>query len=242
MAKTWPPGPLSPLLDSQTVHVWQAALTVSAQRLARLEALLADDERERAARFRFERDRSRYIAGRGMLRELLGRYLGCTPGALEFSYSEFGKPELPDSELRFNLAHSGDLALFAFGLHDALGVDVEAERPLRDAPGIARRFFSERERAALASLPEDQQTAAFFRCWTRKEAFIKAVGEGLSYPLDGFDVTLLPGEPARLLAIGGSEEEALSWLIWHLKPAPGYTGALTSHGPRNRLERWQYGL
>jgi 4'-phosphopantetheinyl transferase len=240
MAETWPPGPNSPVLDPQTIHVWQADLTVPAAHLARYEAWLAGDERERAARFRFERDRNRYIAGRGMLRLLIGRYLQQAPEALDFSYSKYNKPGLPGSELQFNLAHSGELALFAFGLHDALGVDLEAERPLRDALAIARRFFSPSERESLASLPEDQQASAFFRCWTRKEAFIKAVGEGLSYPLDGFDVTLLPGEPARLLTVRGSEDEARSWTVRHLEPAPGYVAALVARGPGKHLEYWHF--
>ena len=235
----WLPGPLFPTLNSQAVHVWQAELTVSVERLVRYMGLLAEDERERAARFRFERHRNHYIAGRGMLRELLGRYLGQRPEDLVFSYSEYGKPKLTGSELRFNLAHSGELALFAFGLHDALGVDLEAERPLHDALAIARRFFSPAEREALASLPEDQQAAAFFRCWTRKEAFIKAVGEGLSHALDAFEVTLMPDEPAQLRAIDGSEEEARKWSLYALDLPQSYYGAIAVKSRTKQLRLWR---
>jgi len=237
---SWLPGPQQQDLSSDTVHVWQAGLDASLERLAVYEALLAEDERERAARFRFDRHRHEYIAGRGMLRVLIGRYLGRLPEALIFSYSEYDKPYLKGNSLQFNLAHSGGLALYAFCLNDPVGVDVERERALTDGMQIAERFFSPAERAVLRSLPEEQKVPAFFRCWSRKEAFIKAVGEGLSYPLDVFDVTLAPDEPARLLQIRGSEEEARAWSLNSLDLLPGYHGALAVKSRHKTLQKFKF--
>lgn len=240
MRSNWPPGPGNPQLATGDVHVWQAGLDVPPERLARYGRLLAEEERERAAHFHFERDRNHYIAGRGMLRVLLGRYLNQSPDKVSISYSEYDKPFLPNSELRFNLAHSGDLVLFAFCLHDDVGVDVEMERELSDALAIARRFFSPGERDTLQSLPEVQRIPAFFRCWSRKEAFIKAVGEGLSYPLADFDVTLAPGEAARLLSIRGSAAEAGKWSLLSLVLPQSYYGAVAVKRTAVRLREWSF--
>lgn len=240
MNDLWSPGPLSPQLSADAVHVWQAGLDVPPGLLAGYEALLAEDERERAARFRFARDRDHYIAGRGMLRVLVGRYLQQPPETLKISYSEYGKPFLLAGGLQFNLAHSGGVVLYAFCLEEAVGVDVEVERELADALQISERFFSPAERAVLQSLPQEQRIPAFFRCWSRKEAFIKAVGEGLSYPLDVFDVTLAPGDPPRLLSIHGSEEEARKWTLWSLNMPQNYHGALVVGKQACFLQMWQF--
>ncbi len=226
MSNLWPTGPRQPILSRAVVHVWQSGLDVPAGDLAYYAALLAEDERERANRFHFERDRNAYTAGRGMLRDLLGRYLSEPPAVLEISYSEYGKPLLHGSDLQFNLAHSGGIVLFAFTLQAMVGVDLEVEREMSDAVAIAERFFSPGERETLRSLPQEEQIPAFFRCWSRKEAFIKAVGEGLSYPLDAFDVSLAPGEEARLLAVRGSAAEAANWSLRSLELPVGYQGAL----------------
>jgi len=240
MLAYWPSGPLKPQLDENSVHVWCAELAQPQERIDGYRSLLSADELERAVRFRFDRHRNDYIAGRGMLRVLLGRYLKHPPEAAKISYSHYGKPLLPDNRLQFNLAHSGGLALFVFTLHDEVGVDIEQERDLRDALAIAERFFSPSERAALRELPDSERVPAFFRCWTRKEAFIKAVGEGLSYPLADFDVTLAPGEPARLLSIRGSEEEARRWSLQSLDLPAGNFGAVALQNPAMQLERWRF--
>ena len=240
MTTTWPKGPHNPQLSSGDVHVWQAGLDVSPVHLTFYESLLANDEKERAERFLFERDMNQYIAGRGILRVLLGRYLKKPPLGINISYSDYGKPHLPSSELQFNLAHSGDMALYAFCLGDAIGVDVEVERELSDTLAIAERFFSPAERATLKSLPQEQQIPAFFRCWSRKEAFIKAVGEGLSYPLDAFDVTLTSSDPPRLLSIHGSAEEARAWSLYALSLPPGFHGALMVKSKPKSLQTWQF--
>jgi 4'-phosphopantetheinyl transferase len=240
MQDHWPSGPEQPQLKADAVHVWQARLDVPPERLAEYEALLAEDEQARAARFRFARDKEQYIAGRGMLRVLLGRYLGRSPETLKFSYSDFDKPFLSGYELQFNLAHSGGLVLYAFCREEAVGVDVEVERELADALQISERFFSPAERTVLKSLPQEQRIPAFFRCWSRKEAFIKAVGEGLSYPLDAFDVTLAPDEPARLLSIRGSAGEARQWTLWSLDLPQHYHGALVVRKQDAFVQIWQF--
>jgi 4'-phosphopantetheinyl transferase len=176
-------------------------------------ALLSADERQRAARFVFERDRRRYAAARARLRQLLGERLGVAPESLQFVYSPHGKPALArrpgQRDLRFNLSHCGDVAAYAFAEGREVGVDVEAVRPLPGADEVAMRFFSHRERAAYLRLAASARPQGFFDCWTRKEAFVKALGHGLSHPLEAFDVSLTPG-----------------WTISSFVPGPGLVGAV----------------
>jgi 4'-phosphopantetheinyl transferase len=172
-----------------------------------------------------------------MLRRLLGGFLGLEPERVELRYGPHGKPCVEG--LRFNLAHSHELALYAFSRGRELGVDLERIRPLRDAAAIAERYFSAEENAVLRSLPEIQRHEAFFRCWTRKEAYLKALGDGLARPLDSFDVTLAPGEPARLLRVQGAPDEAARWSLLHLDPAPGFVGALAAEGPWGSTQLFQ---
>ncbi|MFN2190357.1 MAG: 4'-phosphopantetheinyl transferase family protein [Candidatus Promineifilaceae bacterium] len=193
--------------------------------------MLSEDERERAARFRFERHRTQYILSRGALRILIGRYLRIDPGEAKFQHNEYGKPYLDsryhhDSTLEFSLAHSGDLTVFAFARDSAIGVDCEFVRSVPDAEEIAARFFSQWEDDVLKSLPEDQKTAAFYSCWTRKEAYIKAMGLGLSMPLDRFAVSIKPEEPAQLIHIDGSASEAAKWAVKSWEPKTGYIAAV----------------
>ena len=224
------------LIATDEVHVWSADLDRIPEGLLR--EPLSADEQERGRRFHFERDRRRFVATRGLLRRLLGRYLGLDPCRLRFGYGPRGKPFLAgEDELRFNVSHSGGLALLAFARGREVGVDVERERPVPEAEDIARRYFSPREEAELRRLREGEWTAAFFRCWTRKEAFIKATGDGLSRSLDAFDVTLAPGEPARLLRVEGEPEAARRFWIEDVSPAPGFAGALAVEGSQARVVR-----
>jgi 4'-phosphopantetheinyl transferase len=204
---------------------------------------LAPDEIERAGRFRFERDRRRFIVGRGVLRAILGRYLAVEPRLISFLYGKRGKPRLADEfdipALQFNLAHSGELALYAFGLGRRIGIDVEYVRPLSDAEEISARFFSSRENDALRALPQDQRLAAFYRCWTRKEAYLKAIGDGLARPLDQFTVSLSPGETAKLFEISDPNESA-RWSFRALVPKAGYMAAVVTEGVDWCLECWQW--
>lgn len=193
---------------------------------------LTADEQARAARFVFERDARRFVVAHSALRAVLAGYLDVAPRALAFTQGAHGKPGLagPDDGVSFNLSHSGEVAAVAVGWRRVLGVDVEQERPLPDRDALAARSFAPREQAALAALPEAERHAAFFRCWTRKEAFIKATGLGLAQPLEGFVVTLGPDEPARFLAIEGDPAELGRWTLHALHPPAGYAGALVVEG------------
>jgi 4'-phosphopantetheinyl transferase len=160
---------------------------------------------------------------------------------VQFVYSAHAKPSLPGGQLAFNLSHSQQVALFAFCRETAVGVDVEQIRPMPDGEEIAARFFSADDNARFLAVPPAQRDLAFFNCWTRKEAFIKAIGEGLSHPLDLFDVTLQPGEPARILRLHGRAELAARWSLTHLEPAPGFVGALALEAPPRQVVtyRWE---
>lgn len=236
--------PLASLaLPHQAVHIWYTVLEQPPLIIHQLEQLLSSDEQERAARFHFERDRRRFVVGRGALRTLLSRYLRVEPTRLNLCYGKYGKPYLAEesqgSVLRFNLAHSNELAVYAFACDGEVGIDVEYLHPLVDLDQIAARFFSKEESTILRGLSEDQRLAAFFNCWTRKEAYIKALGEGLSHPLDQFQVSLIPGEPAQLLKVEGSLEEVSRWFMTAFVPAPGYVAALMVEGRDRSFEYWQ---
>jgi 4'-phosphopantetheinyl transferase len=240
----WLPPPAELTLSSAEIHVWRASLDPAASCIERLQSSLSADERQRAARFHFPRDRRRFTVARGVLRDILGRYLGVPPSALAFCYSTYGKPALADvavaTGLRFNVSHSHEMALFAVARGREVGVDIEyLGREIR-AEEIAERFFSAHERANLRALPAEVKHQAFFNCWTRKEAYIKAHGEGLSLPLDQFDVTLAPGEPAVLLATRSDPREALSWSLQALTPGPDYVAALAVEGQSWHLTCWQW--
>lgn len=212
---------------------------MSSQRVESLRRILTEDERRRADGFCFEEDRERFIAARGILRILLGRYLNLEPGRLNFCYGSHGKPALAEKSgedtLSFNVSHSHRLALFALARGREVGVDVEYVRSDLELAEIAARFFSPQEAATLRSLPAEMRMEAFFACWTRKEAYIKARSEGLSLALDGFSVSLVPGEPAMLLNTREDPSEAARWTLRELKPGPGYAAALAAKGHGWRL-------
>ncbi|MDQ4075086.1 MAG: 4'-phosphopantetheinyl transferase superfamily protein [Chloroflexota bacterium] len=232
------------LLGRDEVHVWRASLDLPLPRVVELRRVLATEEMERADRFIFERDRRHFTVARGILRLLLGRYLGRAPDTLQFQYSAYGKPALagrPERHnLHFNLSHSGSLVLYAVTRDREVGVDVEQSTRDVDHEQLARRFFSSIENAALGALPPHQRPEAFFHCWTRKEAYIKAIGEGLSFPLDQFDVSLVPSEPARLLGNRRDPEEVTRWSLRRLLPGPGYVAALVVEGHDWQLSCWQW--
>lgn len=212
------------------VHVWALPLDAPQHVVERLSPALSDDERTRADRFVFERDRRRFVAARGWLRAVLGQCLGVDAGEVRFEYSAAGKPSIaprPNQRpLHFNLSHSEELAVVAVTPLAPLGVDVERVRPLDDADALVARFFSRNEHRAFSALPADQRPPAFFALWTRKEALLKATGEGLGQPLSLVEVSFLPSEPARVIAIAGSGDRAASWRLEHLSPRAGYAGAV----------------
>ena len=232
------------ILSEDVVHVWKADLNLPAEQLDRLRNTLSSDELSRAVRFRFERHQRRYTAGRGILRSILGRYVDIPPAQLRFEYTQHGKPYLSsetwDHGLKFNLAHSGDVALYALTYEREIGVDIERVRNMTDHTSIAERFFSPGEIMALNALPAESRTEGFFDLWTRKEAYIKGQGQGLSLPLNTFDVSLSPGTPPPQLSDRNYVKEINGWLLCNLAPGGDYAGALAVKGQGWTMHCWQW--
>jgi 4'-phosphopantetheinyl transferase len=223
-------------LPEDEVHLWQVDLAAVAAAEQRWQQILSADERARAARFHFPRDRQHYTATRALLRTILAGYVAAHPAELVFRYSEKDKPSLAlaGNQVEFNVSHSGTTALLAFARGRALGVDVERVRDDLDPAVLAHRFFSTHEQNQLATIPPSEKYHAFFRCWTRKEAYIKARGTGLSLPLDQFDVSLRPGDENALLSTRPDAAEAALWSLQEIPAGNGYIAALCvqSHGWR----------
>jgi 4'-phosphopantetheinyl transferase len=221
--------------------VWCLPLDPPADQLEEFHASLSADERERAVRYHSERHRRRFVACRGQVRQILGRYTHEPAVALRFRYGSRGKPALDvparDSAIEFNVSNSEDVGLLAVARGRELGVDVEHVREPRDFDALASQFFARTEVEQLRSLPEDSRLEAFFNCWTRKEAVLKAVGTGLAFPLDKVVVTLAPGEPARVVVYDG--DPASGWWLSSLDPMPGYVGALAAHGGPLEIQCWR---
>ena len=215
-------------LPLSVVHLWTKSLDTSLDEVERCYELLSPEERARAQRFQVETPRRAFILTRGTLRLLLAKYLDRPPSDLSFRYTEFGKPLLNEgNELRFNVSHTDGIALLAFVKGPELGVDIEKIRPVKDLKDLANRFFSVSERQKLNELEaEDELQAAFFRCWTCKEAYIKGKGEGLSIPLHQFDVSLEPGEKSALIATRPDPSEAERWRVRDISFDPSYAAAL----------------
>ena len=209
-----------------------------------MEKTLSVDESDRANRFHFPKDRQNFIVARGILRTILGCYLKIKPERLHFCYGKYGKPELAPVDgpvkINFNLSHSGGLALYAFANDRKVGIDVESIHTDLEYDEIAARFFSPSEISAFKNLPLYVKPEAFFNCWTRKEAYVKAIGNGLSWPLDQFDVSLVPGEPATLLQTRGDPTEASRWSLVHLQPKTGYVAAIAAEGHKWRISYWRW--
>lgn len=236
---SWAPDPQALELEEGEVQVWRAHLACEESMLSRFEATLSSDERVRASRYFFQRDRNGFIATRGILRELLGRYVSRSPEKLEFNYTPQGKPSLRAEFFRrsihFNISHSHNLALFAFAVGRNLGVDVELVRADFGGDEIAERYFAPQEVKELRLLPSSLRAKGFFLCWTRKEAYIKARGEGLHIPLDSFHVSLTPGRSEQLHSVDGSR-----WSLRSLIPEIQYVGALVGEGQGWRLRCWDW--
>jgi 4'-phosphopantetheinyl transferase len=222
---------MSFLLATDEVHVWSAPLVDAARRLDRLGRVLAVEERARADRYVHPGVRDQFVVARAMLRLLLGRYLGVPATEIRLGIGDQGKPHLPGGELHFNISHTHGLALVALTRRGEVGVDVECLRPCPNYLDIAGRFFSPGEARALHALPEGQREEAFFHVWTRKEAFLKALGLGLSHGLERFEVAVPPDDPPRILHIDGDPHAGASWSLVSLVPWPGYVAAVASQGP-----------
>ena len=243
-ARASPPDSLR--LHRDEVHVWTVNLDVPSGTIARLSAYLASEEHERSARFRFERDRERFIVAHGVLRDLISRYLEVEPGQISYACNEFGKPDLSPkfgSRLNFNLSHSAGIALIAITADADVGIDVERIRTRFEYADFARFFFSAAENEYLMNLPRDHRTEAFFSCWTKKEAYLKACGKGLSISPDRFSVPLENDgvrTPIDLLVTSNDTHPDKRWSMYTLAPAPCYVGALAIEGGGRRLSQWPW--
>jgi 4'-phosphopantetheinyl transferase len=222
------------LTDDKGIEVVVARLAVEAEAVRVSAGVLSAAERNRANRFVLSRDRRRFIACRARLRQLLGERLGVPPASVELAYGASGKPALAQrfngSGLRFNLSHCENLAVYVFSSRTDVGIDVEAIRIVDEADLIAAESFSPREQEMYRDLPARDKPLGFLNCWTRKEAFVKAIGTGLSHPLDSFDVSLAPGEPARMLRIQNTDGDC-GWRIGGFFPAPGFVAAVVNEMP-----------
>ncbi len=224
-------------LAAGDVHLWSTSLDRSPAEVARMRQTLSPDELERADRFRFEKDRTAFVSARATLRRILAGYLSIDPASLQFGYGAHGKPFIegePDG-LTFNVSHSHALAVYAVGRNRKIGVDVEHIRPDYAGEDIARRFFAPGEVDRLLALAPEQRAVGFFLCWTRKEAYIKARGEGLSHPLARFEVSLTPGQPAALLETLDDPDEAARWDLRDVETPEGYVAAVAVEGKDWRL-------
>jgi len=244
---SWEPNdplPVAPELADDAVHVWCASLDGPPLPPARLREVLLAGERATAERHHFERDKSRSAASRGLLRWLLSSYLGSAPEQVRLRLGPHGKPELAGDQLGmrifFNVAHCEDVALYGLSAEHELGIDVERLRAMPDALDMAARFFASAEAAALSALPARLRDEGFFVCWTRKEAFVKAQGSGLSVPLDEFEVGLDPFDGAGRVRIPADAVEAARWSVYDLHPRAGFIGALAVPDRDVRLKCWSW--
>ena len=228
--RAWLRPPSGVELRAEEVHLWRAPLDLSGATLARLFETLAGDEKVRAERFRFAQGRTRFTAARGVLRDILARYSGVAPAAVQFGYQASGKPFLlagtGSGELQFNLSHSAGMGLYGVTLGRPVGVDIEFVRQGPEFSRIAERFFTPNEAEALRNRPADLQAEAFFRCWTRKEAFIKASGEGFARGLASFEVSIEPGDCDALLGAGADPAALEQWRLADVDAAAGFTAAV----------------
>ena len=240
----WNLPPTDLALSDDAVHIWRVALDPLPPSVRSLYRTLAADERDRAKRFRSPRSRNRFIVAHGLLRCILGRYLNTDPGQLRFWYGRCGKPSLapPQSQLdlRFSVSHSRGMALYAVTCGREIGVDIEYIRSRSSWQRIVRRCLSESEQAALYALPARAQRTAFWRCWTRKEAYLKAIGSGFTYPMDQVSVGVGPDAPAALIQTNADLQYSSDWSIQDLAPGPGYMGAIAVEGRDWHLRCWQW--
>jgi len=239
--RPWSEGPLSPELSSEHIDIWRVHLD-QPRSTTSADSVLSLDEHTRAKRFFFEEDRLHFIRCRSALRLLLSRYLGIPPADIRFDYRPGGKPELAAQQsscrLRFNVSHSGRLALIAVSADRRIGIDIEKKCADVEITVLAKRFFSSRERAGLQALPDFLRVAAFFACWTRKESFLKATGAGLSFPMADFSVTTHPDLDPALEEIGGNIEARNQWALADLNVVDGYRATVAVEGSLSRLEMY----
>lgn len=243
MQTKWMKPPNELTLELNQVDIWRISINLASETVQWAESVLSADEFQRAARFHFDADRQRFIVSHACLRDVLSRYLDCKLDQIFFTVGEYGKPTLTSNpNLEFNISHSGDYALIAVARNHKVGIDVERLRDGLEIEKIARRFFSEEENSELAGLPPKQQTTGFFNCWTRKEAYIKAHGLGLSLHLESFDVSLTPNQPAILRATRPDATIASRWTLLSLDIDPQYAGAVAVEGGNLDFRFWDWNI
>ena len=229
----------TPALSATDIHIWGLLVDLPQDRIVQLAQRLSGEEIKKSTCYRFERDRKRYIARQAFLRIILGYYLDCETRHINFSYGPYGKPRVQDdissTGIHFNLSHSNGLALFAVTRDVEIGIDLEMIKPLSDLEGIVTNFFSPSEIAEFYKVTANERLFAFYNCWTRKEAFIKAIGKGLTYDLSEFDVSLAPDKPARILSISGNTEQAACWSLAELNPASDFVAAIAYKGQERKM-------
>jgi 4'-phosphopantetheinyl transferase len=244
IASLWSKPPKNLVISNQEVHIWRIFIDIDSPIIKTYLPILSIDEQEKANRFCFLNDRNRFITVRSILRRIIGYYIGKSPRELKFNFNQYGKPFLSQNSstnaIKFNVSHSHEIALIAVNQDFDIGVDVEYIHTNFDFEGIVERFFSVNEKNVWRSLPNYQKVEAFFNCWTRKEAFIKAKGKGLSLPLNEFDVSFKPGEPASLLNTAWDKKEVDDWSVEEIKPAYGYVGALAVEASNLEVKFWQW--
>jgi 4'-phosphopantetheinyl transferase len=241
---SWQTPPTDLSLPPDEVHIWRVNLETTPAVLQRCETVLSPSERARAQRYVFERDRRRWTVARATLRLLLSRYLQTETTLFEFDLNEFGKPSLAtpykETNIEFNLSHSAEIALYAFTRARLIGVDVEYMRADLDFDGVARHSFSLQERHTLRNLVDEEKRRAFFRGWTCKEAYAKALGKGFSQAFNQFSVSLLPSQPFALVEQNEDEQELARWSFLGLDVGAGYAGALVVEGHEWQAKCWLY--
>jgi 4'-phosphopantetheinyl transferase len=244
MATTWEFPPEEVQLQRSQVHIWRVWLDAPSHQIETLKFNLSEAEIRRAEKFHFLKDRNRFLAAHNYTRQILGRYLDLAPEQILYTYNDHGKPDIDHKHapgpLHFNLSHSDSVCLLAVSNEMQLGVDVERVKHKENIEEIAQRFFSPGEVEQLFAQPESHRDEAFFRCWTRKEAYIKAHGGGMSIPLDQFEVTFISGVPPKINHIGGNVREAARWTLYHLNPREGFIGALAVEGQPIDLKFFQW--
>ncbi|HUC86075.1 MAG TPA: 4'-phosphopantetheinyl transferase superfamily protein [Candidatus Acidoferrales bacterium] len=245
VSKTLWPVPTLPVapLGKKDVHLWTACLDEFTRLLREFKSVLSPQESARASRFKYPRDRDRFVIAKGLLRFLFSLYRDVEPAQHEFTLGPQGKPESVAAQglerLHFNVSHSDSMVLYAITRATAVGVDIERIRHMDDLDNLAQQFFTAGEAATLRALPAEKRLVAFFNCWTRKEAFLKATGQGIAGGMNTVEVTLAPDESARLLNLGGDTNAARGWILDPLVPAAGYLAALAYQGPRLKLGCWE---
>lgn len=237
----WTPFSYKPLiLKPNEVHIWAINKKEHINKLPLYWDILNTSEKEKAAKFRFESDHNCAVISRGILKNILGNYLNKTPKNIEFKLGEYGKPTLKEtSDIEFNISHSKDSIVMAFTQKNKIGIDVEYTKKDIEVKKIASHFFAEEEVTSLLALKESYHKQAFYNCWTRKEAFIKALGCGLSFPLDKFVVSLDCSKEAQLIATKWDKKEKEKWFLKAFEPDKDYIGAVSVKGKVTNMEFWR---